>query len=288
MPAELVGKKARNELREYFVGTTLRTIEMAFGGADIYCDLGYEPGVGGQRRTLVEQYYYTLDFTQWRDLRKFLAVYEAVLQELSDHVEDGTDWDRGESAKHNLKVLRRCIERDGFRCENGKVVPLRNMRELESLKDAAGKLDAPELHRQIDRIRDAVEDDPRLAIGSAKELIETTCKTILEQRGIEVDRKWDLPQLLRKTRDVLGLLPEQVDEQVKGAKAVRKILQGLGAACQGLAELRNLYGTGHGAKAKPRGLGPRHARLAAGSAATLAGFLLETHEERESPQQQTP
>ena len=287
MPAELVGKKARNELREYFVGTTLRTIEMAFGGADIYCDLGYEPGVGGQRRTLVEQYYYTLDFTQWRDVRKFLAVYEAVLQELSDHVEDGTGWNRVES-KRDLKVLRRCIERDGFRCENGKVVPLRNMRELESLKDAAGKLDAPELHRQIDRIRDAVEDDPRLAIGSAKELIETTCKTILEQRGIEVDRKWDLPQLLRKTRDVLGLLPEQVDEQVKGAKAVRKILQGLGTAGQGLAELRNLYGTGHGAKAKPRGLGPRHARLAAGSAATLAGFLLETHEERESPQQQTP
>ena len=287
MPAELVGKKVRNELREYFVGTTLRTIEMAFDGADIDCDLGYKPRVDGQRRTLVEQYYYTLDFTQSRDLRKFLAVYEAVLQELSDHVEDGTGWNRGES-KRDLKVLRRCIERDGFRCENGKVVPLRNMRELESLKDAAGKLDAPELHRQIDRIRDAVEDDPRLAIGSAKELIETTCKTILEQRGIEVDRKWDLPQLLRKIRDVLGLLPEQVDEQVKGAKAVRKILQGLGAAAQGLAELRNLYGTGHGAKAKPRGLGPRHARLAAGSAATLAGFLLETHEERESPQQQTP
>ena len=191
-----------------------------------------------------------------------------------------TGWDKGESAKRDLKVLTRCIERDGFRHEDGKVVPLRSMRELESLEDAAGKLDAPELHRHIDRIRGAVEDDPRLAIGSAKELIETTCKTILEHRGVEVDRRWDLSQLLRETRDVLGLLPEQVDNEVKGAKAIRRILQGLGSAGQGLAELRNLYGTGHGAKAKPRGLGPRHARLAAGSAATLAAFLLETHEDR--------
>lgn len=282
MPGDLVGKKARNELREHFVGAeTLRTIELAFDEAGIDRDFEYQPKVGGERRSLVEQYYHTLAFTKWRDSRKFLALYETVLQKLSDQTEDGTGWDGGDSAKRDFKILKRCIERDGFRCADGKLIPVRDVRELESLEDAAGSFDAPELHRQIDRIRGAVEDDPRLAIGSAKELIETTCMTILEQRAVEIDRKWDLPQLLRETRDVLGLLPEQVDDEAKGAKAIRRILQGLGAAGQGLAELRNLYGTGHGRRAKSRGLGPRHARLAAGSAATLAAFLLETHEERD-------
>lgn len=50
---------------------------------------------------------------------------------------------------------------------------------------------------------------------------------------------------------------------------------------QGMAELRNLYGTGHGPSAKTnRGIQPRHARLATGVAATLASFLFETHLER--------
>ncbi len=234
MPTELVGKKTRNELREYFVGTTLRVIEMAFDEAGIDCHLDYSPQVGGQRRSLVEQYYHALDFTKWRDVRKFLAVYEAVLQELDDQAEDDTGWNDSESAKRNLKVLKRCVVREGFRYTDGKIAPVRDIRELESVADVARQFDAPELHRQIDRIRDSVEDDPRLAIGSAKELIETTCKTILEQRNVEIDRKWDLPELLRETREALGLLPEQVDEEARGMKAIRRVLQSLGAAGQGL------------------------------------------------------
>ena len=42
--------------------------------------------------------------------------------------------------------------------------------------------DAP-LAEQIRRMKDSVETDPSLAIGTAKELIETCCKTILAERG---------------------------------------------------------------------------------------------------------
>ena len=48
----------------------------------------------------------------------------------------------------------------------------------------------------------------------------------------------------------------------------------------GLAEIRNLYGTGHGKHGKHRGLSARHAKLAAGAAGTLAVFLFETHQNR--------
>ena len=44
-----------------------------------------------------------------------------------------------------------------------------------------------------------------------------------------------------------------------------------------LAELRNLYGTGHGKEAAAQMQKPRHARLAVGAASTLAGLFFETH-----------
>jgi hypothetical protein len=59
-------------------------------------------------------------------------------------------------------------------------------------------------------------------------------------------------------------------------------LSNLGTIGNGLAELRGLYGTGHGKTAE---LSARHAKLAVGAAATLATFLFETHKEtmREVP-----
>lgn len=280
MTRELVSKKARHELREHFVNTSLRRIEMAFDAADIQCAMDYDPQVGGQRRTLVEQYYHTLNFTKWADVRKFLAVYQTVLDELEDQTERAFGVEDAYSVR-TFAGLRKWIERDGFRYQDGKLTPVHDVRQLDQVVDVAQGFDAPELHRQIERIRTSVETDPRLAIGSAKELVETTCKAILEQRRETFDVRWDLPKLLKETRNVLGLLPEQVDERVKGSAAIRAILGSLGALGQGLAELRNLYGTGHGPGGKPRGLASRHARLAAGSAAVLAAFLLETHEERD-------
>ncbi len=53
----------------------------------------------------------------------------------------------------------------------------------------------------------------------------------------------------------------------------------LGTICNGLAELRGLYGTGHGKHGNASGLGARHAKLAVGAATTLAIFLFETHQQ---------
>jgi len=45
-------------------------------------------------------------------------------------------------------------------------------------KAAVSDLDVPELHRQLQRLRESHEDDPALAVGRAKEIVETTGKTI--------------------------------------------------------------------------------------------------------------
>jgi len=127
-----------------------------------------------------------------------------------------------------------------------------------------------------------VMDDPRLAIGTAKELVETVCKTILRERGKEADSGWEVMELVKAVREELQLVPDAIPDATKAAKTVKVMLSNLATIAQGLAELRNLYGSGHGPDGKPKGLQPRHARLAAGAATTLATFLIETHHERAS------
>jgi hypothetical protein len=51
-------------------------------------------------------------------------------------------------------------------------------------------------------------------------------------------------------------------------------LSNLATITQGIAELRNQYGTVHGKSSKAKGLTSRHAKLAVGSASTLAVFFV--------------
>jgi hypothetical protein len=103
---------------------------------------------------------------------------------------------------------------------------------------------------------------------------------ILSDREVEYDRKWDLMDLVRRTREELNLVPNDIPDSAKAADTIRKLLGNLAAITQSLAELRNSYGTGHGHDGRAKGLSPRHARLAAGAACVLAKFLFETHQHR--------
>jgi len=277
MTQELISKKTLYEFQEYFVGRTLREIEAEFDAADVPFDADHVPRISGARRSLVQKYYHAVDWTDWTDVRRVLVVYQNVLASLEQATPAG--WDV-QTAKRVHESLRKWIERDGFQYHKGKLVPVGEAGHLPQVQAVAARFDAPELHRQIDRMREAVDSDPALAIGTAKELIETTCKVILGQRGVTPDIGWDLPELVRRTRKVLGLLPEDVPQAAKGAETIRKLLGSLGAVAQGLGELRNLYGTGHGRDGAAKGLKRRHALLAVGAASTLVTFLFETHGER--------
>jgi hypothetical protein len=131
--------------------------------------------------------------------------------------------------------------------------------------------------KQIDSMNDSVENWPSEAIGKAKELIEIICHTILEERKIPIDSNWDLIKLLKQTTKNLNLTLEEIDDANKAAESIKNILRSLATMVQGLGELRNHYGSGNGKKSKFKGPSPRHAKLAVGSAQTLAIFLLETH-----------
>jgi hypothetical protein len=150
---------------------------------------------------------------------------------------------------------------------------------LTPLKEQARALNANHLAEQIRRLESSVEVDPSLAIGTAKELIETCCKTILAERGKPVAGTPDISTLTKETLKELKLVPEGISDAVRGADVIKRLLSNLGTIGNGLAELRGLYGTGHGKHGTTTGLGPRHAKLAVGAAATLTIFLFETHKE---------
>lgn len=277
---DLISKKTRYEFREYFVGLTLREIEIEFDGADVPIALSHEPPTSGARRSLVEKYYHNVDWTKWTDVRKILVVYENVLSRLEGVSEKSFSETEIAYANNNFTSLKKWIEKDGFRYQNGKLMPLAGLQVFEGVSNAAPHFDAPELHRQIERMKLAVNTDPGLAIGTAKELVETTCKTILGERKVQFNSDADIAELVKITRKTLGLVPESVADSAKGVEVIRRILSNLGSVAQGLAELRNLYGTGHGKHGSSQGLTPRHARLAIGAAATLTTFFFETHNER--------
>lgn len=150
---------------------------------------------------------------------------------------------------------------------------------LNHLKITADKFDAKHLAEQIKRIENSIEQDPALAIGTAKELIETCCKTILLERGKPIEGTPDIPTLTKATLKELKLVPDDIHEKSKGSDLIKRILQNLGSIGNGLAELRGLYGTGHGKYGKTKGLQVRHAKLAVGTSVTLVNFLFDTHEE---------
>jgi len=150
---------------------------------------------------------------------------------------------------------------------------------LDHLKQTATAFDAKHLAEQIKRIENSINEDPALAIGTAKELIETCCKTILSERGKAIAGTPDIPTLTKAALKELKLVPEGINDESRGSDVIKRILQNLGTIGNNLAELRGLYGTGHGKNGKSGGLTARHAKLSVGAASTLATFLFDTHEE---------
>jgi hypothetical protein len=153
---------------------------------------------------------------------------------------------------------------------------------LNVAKEILSGTDAAYVSQQITRMEVAVNQDPELAIGTAKELVETCCKSILSECNISYSKGDNLPKLVKNTVQQLQLTPADIADKAKASDTIKRLLSNLASITQGVAELRNHYGTGHGKLGANKGLQPRHAKLAVGAASTLAVFLTETHKVRKS------
>ncbi len=117
--------------------------------------------------------------------------------------------------------------------------------------------------------------DPEGAITSARTLLETVCKHILDDLSIAYDDTADLPKLYRLASDALNIAPSQHSEQV-----FKQILGGCTAVVEGLGALRNRLGDAHGGGIRRVRPLPRHAQLAVNLAGSMTSFLVATWEAR--------
>jgi len=214
---------------------------------------------------------------------------ELLLRFLAESVHPVVRPDVTESQKI-VQLYNQFLKNDGFEISekarmSGKPIYIgRNIGStalpgVSAAKETLSGTDLVYVSQQITRMEAAVLNDPSLAIGTAKELIETCCKTILSERGITPGSSDDLPKLVKLTVKELKLTPSDIPDEAKAVDTIRRLLSNLATITNGIAELRNKYGTGHGKAASSKGLSPRHAKLAVGAASTLAVFLVETHRE---------
>lgn len=252
--------------------STLREIENEFEAQGIPHVPDLSDGSGGQRRQLTKGYYNGLDFSNPRDVRRFLNVLSVFLGEIERSGQPGA-FDR----------FQEQLRREGYVYEGGAIAfNISTTNRLADAKAIAEDFDAEHMRNQIKRIESSINVDPALAIGTAKELTESCFKTILGERGVEYGRADDLPQLGKKVFRALKLLPEGVSDAARGAETIKRLLSNLATVVQGLAEVRGLYGTGHGKDGRARGVSSRHAKLCVGAATALVTFAFETHRETQT------
>lgn len=148
---------------------------------------------------------------------------------------------------------------------------------LDDLDRAADELGVTEIDMHAARIRKGLHDDPGQAIGSAKELLETTLKAILGLHGTGPETKLDIPALVKRVNVELGLDAAGVDSSGPGAAPRRKVLGSLAQIVNSTAELRNTgLGTGHGVSRGPV-LDVPTARMVVSAAVTVATFYAEAY-----------
>lgn len=198
-------------------------------------------------------------------------------------------------AERICKIYNQYLQTDGFQIVEktkisgkpvyiGRYIGVGLTPAVSGAKTTLGGTDPGYILQQIARMEAAVANDPALAIGTAKEFVETCCKTILGTRSIAFSKSADLPELVKLTVKELELTPNDIPDKAKAAETIKRLLSNLATITQGIAELRNHYGTGHGKAAGAKGLSSRHAKLAVGAASTLAVFLAETHNEKPGKQ----
>jgi len=119
--------------------------------------------------------------------------------------------------------------------------------------------------------------DPEGAITSARGLLETVCKHILDDLAVPYDDGADLPKLYRLTSESLSIAPSQHTAQV-----FKQILGGCTSVVEGLAALRNRLGDAHGGGRSRVRPAPRHAQLAVNLAGAMTSFLVATWEARKN------
>ncbi|WP_195420258.1 abortive infection family protein [Collinsella sp. D33t1_170424_A12] len=201
--------------------------------------------------------------------RLLLDLFEYYEAHCADELEEGSLYLTKEECRKYYDRCQPIATR-----ERANLVPSIQKKNLEQ------RFTSEYMHLQIDTLFASRESNPTEAIGKAKELVESCCKTILLENSIEPSKNWTVSQLIKGTMAALEIAAPDINEGQKAGGTIKQILGGLSSVAGGIAELRNPYGTGHGKDDGFRGLSARHSKLAVGASVTLVEYLWDAHEWR--------
>lgn len=268
MTRDLISKTTRNEFRELLTNYALREIEMAFDAGNLTPHADHQPTVSGQRRGLVETYYANVDFASVSDVKKLLAVYEEIIENLTQAAE------RQPSDNHyaTINSLLRRMERDGFRYEGGRFVSDAFSIAVVHAPSLV-QLTETSIQEHVEKARLKIANgDPAGAIANAYTLVEEFLKQLLRKTSTTFnENEGDIRVLYKLLAETLNLAPknESLESHLKA------ILEGLQRQIGGLYEVANKASDRHARKYNPA---PHHAKLAVNAVFTLCEFLLDSHQ----------
>lgn len=262
---------------------TVRSIEAVYEAHGFEQASNYEFPESGVRRAACDAAEQTADLADPTVQERLARVYVDGVEDWGRRDQAFDEGRVGDALMPEARALVRSLQRDGFAIDDdAQMVPAG--RSTEMSLDRFERLDAPRvLLQHLERIQAGISQDPAAAIASAKELVESTCKFVLDDYGVSYKRSATLPDLYKSASAELGISRDSVPGSDAASRISQRILQQLATAVQGLAELRNEIGLGHG-RTEPSPALARHARLAANSARTVVEFMLETWHVRKQNQ----
>jgi hypothetical protein len=177
-------------------------------------------------------------------------------------------FDAGRSAVHEpnrVRAVQRAFRPTGWQLSDDGYLSTTGSIDLTTGGRAA-------LEEQVARLRRAT-DDPGQLLGSAKDLLESVAKFVLEEFGVPTKRHDDFDHLWYLARERLNVLPAQVDSGLPGANSIKAILQSSWTIAEQVNKLRGVQGTGHG-RTLPTGVSAEMALMVVREACSVAEFML--------------
>lgn len=257
----------RVEVDDYLVGVILEffyngagpsrsQVSRALESAGLGDNRAYDPtGAGVSKQERIREAFRA----SGRDRGRTDSLLRAILTQLS------LDGSLDDAASPTVQKLKASLIKQGWTLASDGTLEKDGPLHFDVMDRAA-------LGEQLKRLSKATED-PALLLGTAKELIESIYKFVLEEVGISVPTKANFQYLQHLALERLDLPPEKVNANLPGGKVLRQIYQNAQKQAVLINDLRNAQGTGHG-RTLPTGITPEAAIFVVRQAGLLAEMLL--------------
>ncbi|WP_024936861.1 succinate dehydrogenase assembly factor 2 [Staphylococcus aureus] len=173
--------------------SSLREIQNNFIDANIMRDSSINQKYNGQRKSLAWEYISTLNLEDEAEFSKLLNVIETYLFQWNLYIHEV---DEDEEINRLIKIIN--VLGYEYNKDTGKITKNEREVNLSTIKSLAIKFDIEYVLKECNRIEKEALTDPEDAITSAKSMVESTLKHILDSEGEKFNNNETLRGLYKK------------------------------------------------------------------------------------------